>query len=175
MKSQPTDTPVSTQHKRSCPGCGVDLTGTHGKRRWCSQRCRQQTLYATPCIDCGERRYAGREAPRCRSCEDARSHTDAERYYIEAMRDWHERYGEVPAARDWIISAPSMRARVHPDRLAELDRRHEDRKWPAMSGAIACFGSWSAAVRAAGFEPIGPGERRNRERWLKHLRNREAA
>lgn len=57
---------------RACPACGADLTGAHGKRVWCSEKCRK-TKYAGTCIDCGGPTNGtanGRErAPeRCNTC-----------------------------------------------------------------------------------------------------------
>ena len=58
---------------RECPGCGEDLTDTHGKTKWCSERCRKETLYSGVCVDCGGKtngRASGfaRESSRCRQC-----------------------------------------------------------------------------------------------------------
>lgn len=39
--------------KRECQGCGADLSGTHKKRKWCSEGCRRQTLYSGTCKHCG--------------------------------------------------------------------------------------------------------------------------
>jgi len=44
--------------ERECPGCGADLTGTHRKRKWCSERCRK-AQYSTPCKSCGGPTYGG--------------------------------------------------------------------------------------------------------------------
>ena len=37
---------------RTCSGCGSELKGT-GRAKWCSERCRKQTLYGGVCVDCG--------------------------------------------------------------------------------------------------------------------------
>lgn len=44
---------------RTCPGCGADLTGEHGRRKWCSEACRK-SQYAGACRDCGQATYGGR-------------------------------------------------------------------------------------------------------------------
>jgi hypothetical protein len=61
---------------RACRGCDADLTGTHGKRVWCSERCRK-AAYGQACVDCGTRTIFGAEKarkpePRCAACEIAR-------------------------------------------------------------------------------------------------------
>lgn len=39
-----------------CQGCGDPLPPSRGghPRKWCSERCRKQTLYSVPCVACGE-------------------------------------------------------------------------------------------------------------------------
>jgi hypothetical protein len=40
----------------TCQGCGVELPPSvyqGRKRKWCSERCRKQTMYGGACIDCG--------------------------------------------------------------------------------------------------------------------------
>lgn len=40
----------------TCQGCGIGLAPPkkYGRpRKWCSDRCRKQTLYSTPCVNCG--------------------------------------------------------------------------------------------------------------------------
>lgn len=39
--------------ERICRGCDADLTGTHGRREWCSECCRKQTSYSGECEKCG--------------------------------------------------------------------------------------------------------------------------
>lgn len=54
----------SNGHRRIClgRGCGVDLTGMHGHRKWCSERCRRRTLYTNIC-ECGAEIYNGSAHP----------------------------------------------------------------------------------------------------------------
>src|SRR5437763_864330 len=39
-----------------CRGCNtpVENKGPGKRREWCSERCRKQTLYSVPCVDCGK-------------------------------------------------------------------------------------------------------------------------
>jgi DNA-directed RNA polymerase specialized sigma24 family protein len=39
---------------RRCEGCGARLPSASPKRIWCSERCRKQTRYSRPCVDCGK-------------------------------------------------------------------------------------------------------------------------
>jgi transposase len=54
----------SNGHGRICAGteCEVDLTGTHGKRKWCSESCRRRTEYTNVCA-CGNLVYDGSSTP----------------------------------------------------------------------------------------------------------------
>lgn len=59
--------------ERECPGCGEDLTWTHPNTRWCSDKCRKDTLYAGECENCGAKTGGsnGRgpnASKRCRYC-----------------------------------------------------------------------------------------------------------
>lgn len=63
---------------KSCAGCGADLTGSHGRTKWCSDRCRKDTLYAGKCIDCGAvtdgvKSGAHRPVERCQDCTRTRN------------------------------------------------------------------------------------------------------
>lgn len=66
---------------------------------------------------------------------------------IEALRAWVDRYGEVPARVDWDRSM--CRRRSHTAKLARLDS-HPD-PLPSPVPVLARFGSWEAALAAAGF------------------------
>lgn len=160
---------------RTCaaPDCDISLEGCHGKRKWCSDRCRKRTLYSGECVDCG-RRTEGiasgleRESKRCRGCSTRHARKVAREGYIESIREWAELYGEPPTAADWHI-APSQLAKMHPDRRREALARHSNgRSWPYSSGVVQFFGSWNAALLAAGFTPLSPGSRRDPDAWLEH-------
>lgn len=85
---------------RECAGCGelflVQSPFAH-RAKWCSDRCRKQTLYSTPCVDCGAPTNGsdGRGAhQRCQACngqEAARRERDRaapQRELIERL--WRE-------------------------------------------------------------------------------------
>jgi biotin operon repressor len=56
--------------QKECPGCGTDLTGTHGRTKWCSERCRRHTMYSNRCRHCGASVYDGSAQPpdECGEC-----------------------------------------------------------------------------------------------------------
>lgn len=58
---------------------------------------------------------------------------------IEAIQAWAAEHGRAPLYKDWERAGPT---------------------WPASSAAAHRFGSWNAAIRAAGFEPRHHGFRR---------------
>lgn len=84
--------------KRECPGCGADLTGTHGKRKWCSERCRKQTVYSGTCQHCGTPTNGyggfGSASDTCKRC------------FNERNKDRNERLAEMWEAGEptWYIA-----------------------------------------------------------------------
>ena len=123
--------------------------------------------YGSTCEDCrGPVAYSGHatQPKRCKTCARALIHKESHERYMDAFHEWFDNYGEVPGAADWLFPYPSMQARTAPDRRAELAKRHEDRKWPVVSGILQFYGSWNEAVRQAGFEPMRSGHQRDPER-----------
>jgi AcrR family transcriptional regulator len=66
---------------------------------------------------------------------------------ISAMREWRERYGELPSSYDWSRTHARRRGEEALERLRSGD-------WPAASVVTKVFGTWTAA-RAAELEPYG--------------------
>ena len=62
-----------------------------------------------------------------------------------AIRRWTRRYGEPPGADDWSAAM----ARGRPEKLARL----RERDWPCAPTVQHYFGSWNAAIEAAGLTP----------------------
>lgn len=80
--------------------------------------------------------------------------TDAE--ILDKIREWVERYGEIPASTDWHPGDCNRSARISAARsqawLARAERfREGEYPWPRT--VIKAFGTWSAAIREAGFKP----------------------
>jgi DNA-directed RNA polymerase specialized sigma24 family protein len=67
---------------------------------------------------------------------------------VEALREWVARYGEVPTRVDW--DRHMCRRRGHDAKLARLDAHPES--LPSPTPVLARFGSWEAALAAAGFK-----------------------
>jgi AraC-like DNA-binding protein len=66
---------------------------------------------------------------------------------LEAMREWHERYGRLPSSYDW--------SRTHARRRGErFIRRLDEGEWPAASVVTKLFGRWAFA-RAAAIDGVG--------------------
>lgn len=81
---------------------------------------------------------------------------------IEAIRDWHDHHGEAPRRTDWdayrcekLADAASQRADEWRKR-ATLFRIGE---WPTPRTVTEAFGSWNAAIEAAGYTPRLPSQR----------------
>jgi len=149
-----------------CDGCGAELPPPRNPgppRRWCSGRCRKKTLYSRPCVDCGAPLNGnagnGPSAPtRCPACSNVVSGTARKVWTREAIlmaiRDWALEYGEPPSMPDW--DPWRARHRLGDDGRA---RRFEaaDGRWPNFTVPVLEFGSWNAAIAAAGFEPRARG------------------
>lgn len=58
---------------------------------------------------------------------------------IERFHDWEKLYGRRPSPGDW--------------RANKTKSGNGHRRWPDVSGTVALFGSWSAALEAAGYKP----------------------
>ena len=138
----------------TCHGCGASLV-KRGNRapKWCSERCRKQTSYTGTCVDCGGRTgYSGQVTPyaRCNACAGALKKVWTAEAIIEAIRAWADLYGRPPSAVDWSV----VQHREFSTFAAKVERFYRGpRAWPHTSTVVYAFGSWSAAIAAAGFEP----------------------
>ena len=76
---------------------------------------------------------------------------------ITAISEWVATYGEPPRAADWNPSSAKWSGQLW--RVARYRAgRADGSPWPALNAAKRPFGgSLTAAVRAAGFAPAGPG------------------
>lgn len=141
-----------------CEGCGTPVQqNPRGRRtKWCSNRCRKQTLYTGTCVDCGERTgYSGTSTPsdRCIPCaaklSGAAKKVWTREAIIAAIQAWAREYGDHPAIPDW---SPRNARDLNDEARAQryLERTEE---WPGVTTVIREFGSWNAGMAAAGFEP----------------------
>lgn len=148
--------------------------GPGREREWCSERCRK-AQYAGTCVDCGAPTSGseGRRAePRCPPCTAIKNGLErtvwTRETIIAAIRDWATKYGEPPGAFDW--QPWSARNVIHDELRA---RRFEDAggRWPSITAVCGVFGSWNAAIEAAGFAaraPHGGGGNVARRRRNRH-------
>src|SRR4051812_36388343 len=77
--------------------------------------------------------------------------TWSEHEIIAALRDWAARHGSPPTCMDWD---PSRARRVGQDDRAE---RHAAGRWPTTKLVCDTFGTFNAAVEAAGLQPRRAG------------------
>lgn len=111
---------------------------------------------AGECVDCGasiDGTHPGRGNPerRCQPCAhvEARVWTDAA--IVLAIQEWAHEHDAPPALPDW----EPQQARLMNDetRAQRWLRENAAGRWPSAHTTILRFGSWNAAIRAAGFEP----------------------
>lgn len=139
---------------RVCAGCRAPITG-HPNRKWCSNRCRQRTLYTGTCLDCGSATYSGDATPpqRCKHCAPGQRRIWTKETVVRAIQAWTRETGTPPTAVDW--NAAQAVARRHPEKAEKF---HDDDAWPNTASVQAVFGSWSAALGAAGVAPLAQGK-----------------
>lgn len=116
------------------------------------------------CEGCGQKVFnAGSTPPRfCHRCR-GRGYTKwSPELVVEKIQEWARRYGTPPASTDWNMAF--ARRYAAPKRLVELEQRHREHAWPGAGTVMERFGSWNAAMRAAGFKPLPPSSGRRRER-----------
>jgi hypothetical protein len=133
--------------------------------------------YRGTCIDCGSPTDGSNGkamAPeRCDPCSRRHVHWRAVLRIVGAIQRFHERYGRVPAATDF--NPQHARQMGHHWRV---ERFYADGDYPFVSDVLGVFGTWNAAVTAAGFKPIGRGYQRNgqpRRARGAHLRDERQA
>ena len=66
---------------------------------------------------------------------------------VEAIQSWAAKYGAPPAATEWN-PAQAKKMRVDGD---DVEKRFGDGYWPYSNTVINHFGTWGAAIEAAGF------------------------
>jgi hypothetical protein len=134
-----------------CHGCGVELTprGPGRLPKWCSQRCRKQTLYTGTCRLCGGKTgWSGQKTPReiCAPCAHQRQHD--ERHFnrdhvLERLADL-----ELTLGRPFLFTDLNPWSLKHAERReARVALKHEH-DWPSVDQVVREFGSASAARQA---------------------------
>ncbi len=122
------------------------------KSRVASRTRKQTGTYRGSCVDCGaETSYSGhgtRVSLRCQPCRQAYVKAElkvwTEAAVIDAIQRFAEMHGRPPLATEWIRGDNVNR---FPPRSSVYGQ------WRSTTP----FPTWSAAIRAAGFEPHKPG------------------
>lgn len=122
-----------------CAGCGRTFTEERRtRRRFCSERCRK-SQYDLVCVDCGGRvdgttpsKRPDPSRPVCAACAGEHYARWSREAILDAIRAWARDRGAIPTATEWANATDVS---------------------PATSRVQAHFGSWNAAIEAAGFEP----------------------
>lgn len=134
----------------TCAGCDAELPPTKRsagrQRKWCSERCRKDS-YDLVCVDCGGRvsgtdpgKIANPDEPVCRDCAPAHYRVWTPEAILCAIQEWADDHAGIPpTANAWT------RERIRSDLV------------PAVSYVLQAFGSWNAAIIAAGYEPHPTG------------------
>lgn len=134
----------------TCEGCGATLPPPKGPgraRKWCSERCRKRS-YDLECVVCGGRvdgttpsKMADATTPVCLACTGDYYATWTREAIVCAIQEWADEHGGIPpAASDWLRAR--ARGTVGTCSVDQVRRR---------------FGTWNAAIIAAGFEPHATG------------------
>lgn len=136
-----------------CHGCRVEIPPSRGgpARKWCSDRCRKETLYSVACRECGARvKYTGRRRDICAQCSDAHRDTYEGKVRHSASTRGTKGYtdDELRAAL-WSV-AQDGRVTVHMYRAFYEGR---EGTMPTSQAFAYRHGSWSAAVKAYGLQP----------------------
>ncbi len=103
--------------------------------------------YVGVCRGCGaytQPRYGKGDAYRyCKRCHPgAIASRWTQELVLEAMRQWHGRYGRLPSSDDWSRTHAARRGGGALNRL-------NNREWPSASVVGHLFGSWEKARVAA--------------------------
>lgn len=135
------------------------------------QRARRET-YRGVCERCGgETRSDGtsRPSPFCSACAVV-IHHEERRWTPEAIVETFKRFaevnGRVPTATDVMFAAPTIRAKLSPERIRDAEEAIARVPLPTSETVRHELGSWEEAVRRAGLQPAptGAAGHRNRSR-----------
>jgi hypothetical protein len=98
-------------------------------------------LRAGSCVDCGTPVVVAERCPSCAARRATRPHADRAQV-LAAIRAWVEATGAPPRVEDWTPTADPERrwAREYPS-------------WPSYMTVRTHFGTWPAAIAAAGYTP----------------------
>jgi hypothetical protein len=147
---------------RTCEHCANPIPKQRGRNsqtgymiptKYCSDRCRRDASdqrVLPICPICDRNQVSHRDSKTCGGCRIlwTREHL------IDAIREYADRYGHPPSARDWN---PAMARGTYRDDLFE--RFYEDGCWPHSNTVVRMFGTWNTAIQEAGFTPLASGHK----------------
>lgn len=114
--------------------------------------------YAGTCVDCGAPTSGSeghREEPRCQECANVKRGAEAKVWTREAIvlaiQEWAAVWGEPPAVADWRPWKARHSLRDE-ERARRAEREIAAGRCPSASKVYDEFGTWTAALRAAGVE-----------------------
>lgn len=124
------------------------------------KRAAKRARYAGVCVDCGAPTDGsdgpGKASARCIECHarwwrENFAIWDRERI-ITAVRAWAaEHNGTPPSATDWNPQQARLLGRPE-----KAEKFYADAAWPFVSTVVDYFGTWNAAITAAGLQPRRP-------------------
>jgi len=133
--------------------------GSQPSRRFRAAICKaclpeyKKTLPVRACRSCGEptRSYQARLCDACRPEHQSGVGLDL----------WVDRHGEPHWTHERIIALIRRWARQRKRPPAQHEWRKRDGEWPTAETVRDLFGTWNAAIAAAGLTPREPGKRRS--------------
>jgi hypothetical protein len=98
----------------------------------------------------------GKSTGRCRTCVSADATIWTRETIIEKIREWAAIHGAPPSAYDWC---PPNADRAGSPAAEQIRATFEAGNWPGTFCVCIRFGTWNAAIKAAGFRPRAVGVR----------------
>ena len=117
--------------------------------------------YRKPCPMCGELMDGSwgnspRAPKHCAKCAPIAARIWTRESIIDAIKDFNDQYGRPPGGHHWNPAFCRLRGWHH-----IADRYYEDGCWPNTSSVQERFGTWNAALAAAGFTVLENGHKRS--------------
>jgi hypothetical protein len=133
------------------------------------------------CADCGAPTDGGRgplDEARCKACSDRKRGIEMKIWTREAIvlaiEEWAAAWGEPPAVPDW--NAWHSRHVLRDEQRAQrAEHERAAGRCPCITSVVKAFGSWNAAITAAGFEPRPTHGGSGNERRRRSVRERVSA
>lgn len=126
-----------------------------------SKEIARKNSYRGTCEECGSSTNGsngpGKAGRHCRNCAPDVHAKWSKPRIVAAIQQWAQRYGQPPTCTDWM---PAIARHHGSPSAADKQARYEADDWPCTNEVRRRFGTWNAAIEAAGFEPMTSGQRR---------------